>query len=102
MSDYFEWDEDKRLSNIEKHAIDFVDAVLVFAGGHLIKRSEYSHEERYVCLGRVSGRGVAVIFTWRGKRKRIISARRVRKNEEKALKILERKSSPIQNGLGSV
>ena len=26
----FEWDENKRLSNIEKHRIDFIDAVGIY------------------------------------------------------------------------
>ena len=28
----FEWDENKRLKNIEKHSIDFVEAEEVFQG----------------------------------------------------------------------
>jgi len=32
----FEWDENKRLSNLAKHGLDFVDAVVVFSDQHLI------------------------------------------------------------------
>lgn len=31
----FEWDEEKRLANIEKHGIDFVDAVAIFGNPHV-------------------------------------------------------------------
>jgi uncharacterized DUF497 family protein len=31
----FEWDENKRLSNIRKHGIDFVDIPVVFEGDTL-------------------------------------------------------------------
>ncbi len=27
---YFEWDENKRNYNLEKHGIDFIDAILIF------------------------------------------------------------------------
>ena len=36
MSMEFEWDEDKRQSNLEKHGVDFVDAVLILAEAPLI------------------------------------------------------------------
>lgn len=28
----FEWDEDKRISNIEERGVDFIDAALIFEG----------------------------------------------------------------------
>jgi uncharacterized DUF497 family protein len=31
----FEWDEAKRITNIEKHGIDFLDASLLFESGYL-------------------------------------------------------------------
>lgn len=45
--DEFEWDEAKRQANIEKHGIDFEDAIYVFEGVTLEavdKRFEYRHE----------------------------------------------------------
>jgi uncharacterized DUF497 family protein len=32
----FEWDEEKRLKNIEKHGIDFIDADILFGNLHLV------------------------------------------------------------------
>ncbi|MCA9876313.1 MAG: BrnT family toxin [Thermomicrobiales bacterium] len=45
-------------------------------------RPDYG-EERRKAIGCVSGRVVAVVFTFRGDRRRIISARRARPNERK-------------------
>ena len=36
MNMEFEWDEGKRRSNLEKHGVDFVDAMLILADAPLI------------------------------------------------------------------
>jgi hypothetical protein len=49
----FEWDEEKRLSNIEKHGFDFVGVEKVFEGETatiLDDRFDYG-EERFVTFG---------------------------------------------------
>ena len=35
---HFEWDETKRETNIEKHGIDFIDAIAVFFDLHALER----------------------------------------------------------------
>lgn len=86
----FEWDPDKRAANIEKHGVDFVDAVEVFAGEYVTLDSPRKGEPRHVAIGllpayavpkRWSGRLAAVVFVWREDVLRIISARRARRNE---------------------
>jgi uncharacterized DUF497 family protein len=79
----FEWDENKRTSNLEKHGIDFEDAIEVFYGGSLLRRSHRNNEERWIAIGETEGRIVTVVFTRRRDTLRIISARRARKNEER-------------------
>ena len=81
----FEWNEAKRRSNIEKHAIDFRDVAAVFDGRLVMSRqSSRDREERFVTVGAISGRIVAVVWTWRGENCiRIISARRARDAEER-------------------
>jgi len=81
----FEWDEAKRLLNIEKHKIDFADAVTIyddfvytFPSGH-----KNIDEERFVSLGLIQGIEIAVVFTPRNAKRRIISARRARFVERK-------------------
>jgi uncharacterized DUF497 family protein len=79
----FVWDEQKRLSNIEKHGIDFQDAIEVFRDPDALSfKSKAEHEEdRNLIIGRCNGRVITVIFTWRGDTIRVISARIARREE---------------------
>jgi len=78
----FDWDERKSELNLAKHGIDFDDAIEVFYGPILLRRSDRNNEERWVAMGHSEGRLIAVVFTRRKDVIRIISARRARKNEE--------------------
>ncbi len=78
-----EWDEKKRLSNIAKHGIDFADAALVFEGPIRAKaelRRDYG-ENRFSAVGEANGRLLYVVYTRRGDKIRIISARRAGQHE---------------------
>ena len=74
----YEWDEDKRLSNIEKHGIDFRVAILLFSDEKRIqrvdKRKDYN-ETRYQLIGAVDGTVLFAVYTKRGAKRRIISVR---------------------------
>jgi uncharacterized DUF497 family protein len=81
----FEWDEAKRLANIEKHGIDFADVPPMFAGDVFTiedQRFEYD-ETRYITFGLLKFRVIVVAHTDEGDVIRIISARKATKNEEK-------------------
>jgi uncharacterized protein len=80
----FEWDEAKRLGNIEKHGIDFIRAQRIFDGPVLVRRLAYGDEDRWIAIGLVDVREIAVVYTIRGEAIRIISARRARGNEREA------------------
>lgn len=80
---YFEWDEHKRRTNLAKHGIDFEDAIGIFEGVVFVRRSDRSGETRWVGVGEVYGRVIAVVYTIRGDRYRIISARKGRTNERR-------------------
>jgi uncharacterized protein len=80
----FEWDENKSTLNRIKHGLDFDDATEVFYGPILLRQSDRNNEERFVAIGFLDRRPISVIFTRRGTVVRIISARRARKNEERA------------------
>jgi uncharacterized protein len=80
----FEWSEEKAASNRRKHGIDFDDAIEIFYGPNLLRRSDRNEEERWLAIGETEGRVITVVFTWRGDALRIISARRARRNEERA------------------
>jgi uncharacterized protein len=83
---WFEWDESKRLANLEKHGIDFVRAKEIWWSDVLeVPSPQENHDERrYLAYGRVEGRVIAVVYTWRGRTRRIISARRARDYEQEA------------------
>ncbi|MGH6895315.1 MAG: BrnT family toxin [Geminicoccaceae bacterium] len=82
----FEWDEDKRRRNVERHGYDFLDGVLVFAGEYYCRYSPRQGEERWLAIRSVGGLEMAVVFTLRGEREeitRIISVRRAKRRERR-------------------
>jgi uncharacterized DUF497 family protein len=80
----FEWDEQKAVSNRAKHGVDFDDATDVLYGSPLLYRSDRKNEERWVAVGALEQKIVAVIFTRRGNYLRIVSARQARDSEKRA------------------
>jgi hypothetical protein len=89
----FEWDAGKNAANIAKHRIDFEDAIRIFEGPVLEKidvRRDYG-EVRVIAFGIVEGCELAVVYTLRGPRRRIISARRAHSSERKAYREAYRK-----------
>ncbi|WP_246660174.1 BrnT family toxin [Rhizobium sp. FKL33] len=82
------WDERKRLLNIDKHGIDFKDAVAALTEPHLEMSSNRHGEIRTLAVCRQTKRLISVVYTFRGDVLRIISARAVRKNEQRAFEDL--------------
>lgn len=79
----FEWDEAKCALNLEKHGIDFEDAIAIWEGPIQVRPSHRSGESRWIAVGLVETLEVAVVYTERNGVKRLISARRARRNERK-------------------
>lgn len=81
----FEWDRRKAEINLEKHTVDFADAVAVFSDDRAITLQDDSiDEERFVTVGiDALGRVLVVAYTWRGGRIRLISARRATRRERR-------------------
>ena len=80
----FEWDESKRDSNLQKHGVDFVDAVKIFALTVVEQpdtREAYG-EHRLVTIGTWDTDYFVVVSTWPGERRRIISAWRAGRDEK--------------------
>ena len=79
----FEWDDEKRQSNIEKHYIDFEEAIKIYDGFVITTVSEQAGlaEKRFLSIGLLRGLEIAVVFTLRDEKRRVISARRARKAE---------------------
>lgn len=82
----FEWDENKRQANIQKHGIDFVDVIEVFKSPMLTQldtREDYG-EDRWIGIGVMKGRIIVVAYTERSEDTvRIISARKALNHERK-------------------
>jgi hypothetical protein len=81
----YERDEAKARANVRDHSIDFADAVTVFDDDlALTVPDDSTPEERYDTPGMdATGRLLVVVYTWRGDRIRIISARKATKTEHR-------------------
>lgn len=79
----YQWDKDKAASNLDKHGIDFADAVSVFSDDLATTvNDERFEEERFVTIGiDAFGRILVVVYTWRGDEIRLISARKATRSE---------------------
>lgn len=81
----FEWDEEKDRINQEKHGISFETASYVFQDEFYIEMYDFEHsveEDRYIAIGKV-GDLLFVVFTERGERIRLISARAATERERR-------------------
>ena len=82
----YEWDEVKRQSNIDRHKVDFIDVLPLFANSEAIRlednRRDYG-EIRYILLGEIDERLFQIAYTIRGSVIRLISARRGNKRERR-------------------
>lgn len=82
----FEWDENKNISNIDKHKIAFADAIRAFEDPNrkILFNGKHSKEEkRYYCLGIVNQKVLTVRFTVRAQAIRIIGAGYWREGKKK-------------------
>ena len=77
----YEWDEAKRKATIEKHQIDFTDMVELFSSPHLILDARSEVEQRHILVGKLGGSYFSVVYTTRGASRRIITARKARRDE---------------------
>ena len=76
--------DDKRLANIERHGIDFIDADILFGNPYLEAPAKtVDDEQRWLAVGMIDDVYVTAIFTRHGPVIRIISMRRARNDERK-------------------
>lgn len=81
----FEWDEPKRLWNLQERHLDFLDAKQMFDGRPIIHVPSWRNDEdRVVSVAAIEGKIYTVVWTWRLENRRIISFRRARDGEERA------------------
>jgi len=72
----FEWDETKRQTNILKHDVDLLEAVVIFDDFTVIEQDsrDYGGETRWKATGMIEGECFVLIYTQRGNAMRLISA----------------------------
>jgi hypothetical protein len=83
--DLFEFDAKKNRANIAKHRVDFAMAARIWED-YVFEREDARRdygEKRFIALGAVEGRALVVVYTWRGSRRRLISARKANGDESK-------------------
>ena len=77
-----EFDENKSISNEQKHGINFHDAKKMWDEGIIAFAVDYREEQRELHIGRIDGTIWTAIITYRNNKLRIISFRRSRPNEK--------------------
>ena len=84
MTLVFEWDDAKAAENVRSHGVAFAQAVFAFRDPFAVEwidlRKDY-REERIILLGAACNQILTVVYTERGERIRIISARRASRKE---------------------
>lgn len=80
--DHFEWDNRKAASNLRKHKISFEVGREAFEASRFADALDIDpDEDRYLRIAEVRGVIVTVVYTERGRRIRLISARRATPRE---------------------
>ena len=83
----FEWDPRKSAANLRKHGVAFSDAVTALSlddRAITLLDEAVGDEERYITIGTDAlWRVLVVVYTVRGRRVRIISARRANTRERR-------------------
>jgi uncharacterized protein len=71
------WDAAKARANFRKHRVRFADAAIALEDDAAITvRDANEEEERWITIGLdADGRTLVLVYTWRGERIRLISAR---------------------------
>jgi uncharacterized DUF497 family protein len=81
----FEWDPKKESLNVEKHHLDFTTVSQIWNGQIVEKidnRRDY-RETRVIATGQADGSVLVVVYTRRGEKRRIISARKANSREKR-------------------
>ncbi len=83
----FEWDEGNIKKSWERHRVSHIECEEIFFNRPIIVKKDEPHstsEDRYFVLGKTdAGRLLFIVFTLRGNKIRIISARDMNRKERK-------------------
>ena len=80
----FAWSPRKRALNLDRHGLDFIDAVSVFEGETFTYEDDrFSYgEQRFITLGLLAGVPVSIVHTETEHEIRIISFRKATRHEQ--------------------
>jgi uncharacterized DUF497 family protein len=84
--DEFEWDDLKAEANLKKHGVSFREARRVFDDIFALVEEDVDadpREDRFLATGMVGDTLIMVVYTERGSRVRLISARRATVHEQR-------------------
>jgi uncharacterized DUF497 family protein len=83
----FEWDEGNDSKNWRRHGVSQIEAEQILLNRPVVVLGDVAHsarEARYFAFGRTDqGRRLTVVFTLRGRRLRVISARPMSRRERR-------------------
>lgn len=92
----FEWDAHNREKNFKKHRVADREAQEVFGYGLFLGPVKCIEEERFAVIGRTKGgRSLFVVYTLRGDKIRVISARDASRKERKVYEEKTEKNSSV-------
>lgn len=78
----FEYDDEKRQVNLDKHGINFLDAQALWKDPDLLEIQAKSDDEpRFLVIGIIGQKHWSAVITYRNGTIRLISVRRSRKRE---------------------
>jgi uncharacterized DUF497 family protein len=87
LAEGFEWDEGNVRKNWEKHRVSHIECEEIFFNNPIIIKRDEPHstrEDRYFVLGKTdTERLLFIVFTLRGTKIRIISARDMNRKEKR-------------------
>jgi uncharacterized DUF497 family protein len=80
----FEWDEDKRIKNILKHGLDFLEAPFLFDNPRKLTFEFFvRNEERFLDMAVNKETLCCLVYTKRGENIRLISFRKASRKEKR-------------------
>lgn len=87
LAEGFEWDEGNIRKNWEKHRVSHIESEEIFLNSPIIVKKDEPHstsESRHFALGKTdTDRMLFIVFTLRGTKIRIISARDMNRKEKR-------------------
>ena len=94
----FEWDENKRRSNLESKGLDFRQAWQVYESQNKITlQSPYPDEERLMDMAEINGRVAVLVYTYRNDHVRCISFRYAKSKERRIYDHARQAHQPLQH-----